>query len=30
MSGGSMNYFSFTFDEPLAIISKEIKWKKIK
>lgn len=21
MSGGSMNYFSFTFDEPLAIMT---------
>ena len=21
MSGGSMNYFSFTFDEPLAIMN---------
>ena len=30
MSGGSMNYFAFTFDEPLAIISKEIKWGKNK
>lgn len=30
MSGGSMNYFSFAFDEPLAIISKEIKWGKKK
>ena len=30
MSGGSLNYFAFTFEEPLATISKEAKWKKIK
>lgn len=26
MSGGSLNYFYYTLDEPLARISKEIKW----
>lgn len=28
MSGGSLNYFYHTFEEPLASISKEIKWGK--
>lgn len=30
MSGGSLNYFAFTFDEPVTTISKEIKWGKNK
>lgn len=30
MSGGSLNYFAFTFEEPLATISREIKWGKNK
>ena len=30
MSGGSLDYFYFRFDEPLEKISKEIKWGKNK
>lgn len=28
MSGGSLDYFYFRFEEPLEKISKEIKWEK--
>lgn len=30
MSGGSLDYFYFRFEEPLEKISKEIKWGKNK
>lgn len=30
MSGGSLDYFCYTFEEPLKKISKEIKWGKNK
>ena len=30
MSGGSLDYFCYKFDEPLATISREIKWGKNK